>query len=271
MKTILLGRDSNLSRALAAHLPDAHLVSARALLAGEADLGLDGGPTRLVLNSFQPATRLRDVDDPVGYVDRAIGAIAKALEACVRAGGVTRVLYTSSASVYGDNIECRESDPPRGSGLHSGLKVANEALVRQVCTGHGIDATVVRLFNMYGGDDRFSIISKVIGAARDGSALTLVNEGNAIRDFVHIDDVVRAYLALLDAPGVPVVNVASGVGVSIRNLIDALALHGIRIPTSSIRRDEIRVSTANVELLSRYVDPDGFIRVVDHVLAEARA
>ena len=271
MTTIILGRDSNLSRALAARLPDARLVSARALLAGEVGLGLDGSPTRVILNSFQPATHLRDVDDPVGYVDRAIGATAKALEACARAGGVTRVIYTSSASVYGDNIECRESDAPRGSGLHSGLKVANEALVRQVCAGHGIDATVVRLFNMYGGEDRFSIVSKVIGAARDSAALTLVNEGNAIRDFVHVDDVVTSYLALLEAGEVPVVNVASGVGVSIRNLLDALALHGTRIPTSSIRRDEIRVSTANVELLSRYVDPTAFTRVVDHVLSEVRA
>jgi UDP-glucose 4-epimerase len=271
MKTVILGRDSNLSRALAQRIPRTALISARALLSGEADLGLDGSPTRVILNSFQPATRLRDVDDPIGYVDRAIGATARALDACVRSGGVERLIYTSSASVYGDNIECRESDAPRGSGLHSGLKVANEALVRQVCAGHGIDATVVRLFNMYGGNDRFSIISKVIAAARDGHALTLVNEGNAIRDFIHIDDVVSSYLALLETRDVPIVNVASGRGVSIRNLVDALALHGTHISTSSIRRDEIRVSTANVERLSRYVDPDTFTRVVDHVLAQVRA
>jgi nucleoside-diphosphate-sugar epimerase len=271
MKTIILGRESNLSRTLAGAIDGAVLVSARAVLDGSEALPLDGEPARLVLNSFQPATRLHDVDDPVGYVERAIGATARALDAAVKSGCVERVIYTSSASVYGDNIECREGDPLHASGLHSGLKVANEALVRQVCAGHGIDATVVRLFNMYGGDDRFSIIGKLIRAAREGAEFVLVNEGNAIRDFVHVDDVAATYRALLDASDVPVVNVASGRGVSLRSIIDALALNGFEMNWRSITRKEIRVSTANVEVLSRFVDPSRFTRVVDYVLREVKA
>lgn len=270
MTTLVLGRDSNLSRRLAAELPDVRLHATRDLLQG-APLPLERGePVRVVVNSFQPATRLRDVQDPVGYVERSIGATARLLEQLAE-HRVEKLVYTSSASVYGDNVECRESDRLQASGLHAGLKVANEALVRQVCAERGVDCTIARLFNMYGGDDGFSIVARIVAAARSGEPLTLVNGGNAIRDFIWIGDVVRSYRALLQAPDLPVVNVATGVGVSVRGILDALELHGVRVPTRSVRRDEIRVSTAHVDRLASVVDVAGFRSVIDWVLAKVRA
>jgi hypothetical protein len=70
---------------------------------------------------------------------------------------------------------------------------------------------------------------------------------------------------------VPIVNIASGVGVSVRSILDALELHGVHVATTNVVRDEIRVSTANVELLSRYVDPATFVRPAEYVLREVRA
>lgn len=270
MTTLVLGRDSNLSRRLARDLPDVRLHATRDLLAG-APLPLEAGDrVRVVVNAFQPATGLRDVSDPVAYVARSIGATARLLEQ-LAPYRVEKVLYTSSASVYGDNVECRETDRLQASGLHAGLKVANEALVQQVCADRGIDCTIARLFNMYGGDDRFSIVARIVEAARTGEALTLVNGGNAIRDFIWIGDVVRSYEALLRTPDLPVVNVATGVGVSIRGILDALALHGVHVPTRSVRRDEIRVSTAQVDRLASVVDVSGFRSVVDWVVAKVTA
>ena len=267
MQTLIIGRSSNLSTRLAEAIDSAVLISARELLDG-ADLPISSDtPCRLVLNNFQAARSLGDLSDPECYVGLSIGVTAR-LVAALSSLCVRKVIYTSSAAVYGDNVECRETDRPRAAGLHAGLKMANEALVAGVCERLGIDCTLVRLFNMYGGDDRFSVISKIVAAARAGDQLTLVNGGNAIRDFVHVDDVVRVYLALLERTGIPIVNVASGVGVSIRSLLDALTVHGVHIETSSIRRDEIRVSTANVELLSEVVDPATFISAVDFVLSE---
>ncbi|HHO54466.1 MAG TPA: NAD(P)-dependent oxidoreductase [Deltaproteobacteria bacterium] len=222
----------------------------------------------MVINSFQPATALGDVSDPVQLVQLSIGATAALLDH-LQHHTISRLLYTSSAAVYGDSVECRETDRPRAAGLHAGLKVANEDLVARIGRHRGFPVTLVRLFNMYGGDDRFSIISKIVDAARHGHSLTLINEGNAIRDFVHIDDVVRAYTALMDTEAsLDVVNVASGVGVSVKGLLDALAVRGRLVETHSLTRDEIRVSTANVERLSRLVDVASFQRAIDWVVAE---
>lgn len=266
MKTLILGASSNLTHYLLAAWPNAIAMSGRALLEG-APLPVDRDElVKVVINSFQTATRLGDVADPVAYVDLSLRATALLLE---RLAGydVGHVVYTSSAAVYGDNVECSESDRPRAAGLHAGLKVANEDLVRRVCAVRGIPVTIARLFNMYGGHDQFSIIAKIVAAARRNQGLTLLNGGHAIRDFVHIDDVVCAYTALLTSPH-EIVNVASGVGVSVRMLLDALALRGVHIPTESRARQEIKVSTADVERLSTLVDVSQFRRAVDYVIEE---
>lgn len=263
---LILGARSNLSRHLAAAWPQARRMSARDLL-DDAPLPVSPDqPLHVVVNSFQPATRLADVSDPVGYVDMSLRSTARLLER-LASYDVRKLVYTSSAAVYGDNVECRETDRPRAAGLHAGLKVANEDLVRRVGQARGFSVTLARLFNLYGGDDTFSIVSKIVRAAREGARLTLVNHGHAIRDFVHIDDAVRAYTALLTTP-LDVVNVASGVGVSVRTLLDALAVRGVTVPTTSLTRDEIRVSTANVDRLATLVDVDQFRLATDFVTQE---
>lgn len=228
------------------------------------------------MNHFQPAIALRDVSDPESFVAQSIGATATML-AWLADRPVTKVIYTSSAAVYGDSVECREADRPRAAGLHAGLKVANEDLVTRFGVEHGWSVSVARLFNLYGGDDGFSVISKIVQAARQHRPFALVNGGAAIRDFVHLSDVVRSYEALAHAD-LPVVNVASGVGVSVRSLVDALAARGVELQTTELLRNgpEIRVSIADVTQLSRIVDPATFTSVtawvVDQVVGDvARA
>lgn len=266
---VIVGERSNLSRALRASRPSARVVSGTDVLAGR-DVLAGSAPVRLVVNAFQPAVSLRDLGDPVEYVERAIGVTARVLAALDRVE-VERLIYTSSASVYGDNILCTESDPVRPSDLHASLKLANEHLVRSVCTARGVRFTIARVFNMYGGDDRFSVVSKVIAAARDGTVLAVTNGGNAIRDFVHIDDVVGAYGAMLDGDSPETLNVASGRGVSIAGMLDTLRRAGVAVRTTDVRRNEIRVSTANVDALAALVDVGSFRRVEDYVLERVGA
>ena len=266
MTTLVFGRSSNLSRSLVAAWPDARSWSVRDVLAGRFPELPDDEALLVVLNHFQPATRLRDLSDPSGFVDRAIGATARILE-WLRPRNVAKLIYTSSAAVYGDSVECREADRPRAAGLHAGLKVANEDLVGRVAAEHAWPVSIARLFNLYGGDDRFSVISKIVAAARDEQPFALVNGGHAIRDFVHIDDVVRSYDALARSE-VPIVNVASGVGVSVRSIIDALAIRGVTVRTTDRPRDEIRVSIADTTRLRTLVDPEAFVRVEQWVVEQ---
>lgn len=265
--TVVIGRRSNLSQRLATLDSSVRLVSAEAVLSGNGPKLWPDEPFRLVINSFQPASRLRDFSQPTTYVQRAILATAMALES-LPGSACTKVVYASSASVYGDDVDCLEDTRPKASDLHSGLKIANEKMIGGFCELLDIDFTVVRLFNMYGGNDEFSVVAKIIDAARLGSTLHINNDGNAIRDFVHIDDVAKCFQKVLNATDIPVVNVASGVGVSIRSIIDALKVHGHSISAQSHHRDEIRVSTADVVRLKTLIDVSQFRRVIDHVLSE---
>jgi len=223
MLTVVVGRSSNLSEGLAAAIPDCQLVSARALTRERLAATVPRSNFRVVVNSFQPASRLRDLSDPVGYVDLSLGVTARVLET-VAGRGCAKVVYTSSASVYGNSVSCRETDRSRAGDLHSGLKVANEHLVREFCEREGIDCTIVRLFNMYGGRDGFSVVAKVLAAVRTKAALSIVNDGNAVRDFVHIDDVVALCLAAAtnDHPH-RVLNAGSGQATQLRALVSTLA------------------------------------------------
>jgi UDP-glucose 4-epimerase len=269
MLTLIVGRASNLSERLSTKLQHCIRIPARNLTQGRLAPLLPDREYRLVINSFQPATQLQDLSNPVDYVDLSIGVTARVLDA-IAGTSCTKIIYTSSASVYGDNVDCKESSLPCATELHSGLKLANEQLVARACQNLGIDSTIVRLFNMYGGQDRFSVIAKILAAVQTGGVLTIANDGNAVRDFIHIDDVVRTYEAVLQARGVPVVNVASGVGVSIRTILDALHYHGHDLVTRSQKRDEIRVSTADVDVLSGLIDCSKFTNVIDYVLMKAK-
>lgn len=267
MRTVIVGRASNLSDRLALRLDDCVVLSARDLVAAADPLRCfpDDREYRVVINSFQTASALHDLSDPIGYVDRSIRLTARVLAALVDTPCV-KVVYTSSASVYGDGVGCREDAVPRARDLHSGLKLANEQLVRRFGAEHQLDVTVARIFNMHGGSDRFSVVAKIVDAVRTGAVLSLSNHGEAVRDFVHVDDVARSYLAILAARDVPVVNVASGIGVSISSVVAAVRQHGHPLATRSTAREEISVSTADVALLSSLVEVSGFVRVVDAVL-----
>lgn len=268
MKTVIIGRSSNLSAALAATLLDSVLLSARELAAVDVRSVLPQEPFVLVMNHFQPASRLNDLTSPTSYLQLALTITGRVLEG-IAEFDCRKVLYTSSAAVYGDNVACREDDIPRAANLHAGLKVSNEHLVRGFCTDHGVDHTVVRLFNLYGGNDQFSIVARIVAAVRSGQPLVLANQGNAIRDFVHLDDVVTSYRSLMELRGLPTVNVATGEGTSVRSIVDAVRLRGHRLQTTSVRSSsEIRISTADVERLSEVVDITRFVRVIDYVLSE---
>jgi hypothetical protein len=137
-------------------------------------------------------------------------------------------------------------------GTHDQLYKGHDDLIRALaCADRGLDCTVVRLFNLYGGQDQFSMVARILAAVRRQKALVLINDGNAVRDFVHLDDVLACYRRLLGLRGLPTINIATGKGTLVRNIVDAVRLRGHRLNTTSVLSDEIRISTADVSRLSR--------------------
>ena len=123
---------------------------------------------------------------------------------------------------------------------------------------------------MYGGNDTFSVISKLLKCCEQDREFTITNHGSAIRDFIHIEDVVSAYVQLLNVDNIPILNIGTGDGTSIKNMIELLKLNNVNIKVKNINKDEIKMSTADNSLLMRTLDINNFTKIADYLLEKIR-
>lgn len=266
MTTLIIGQNTNLTQELLAKLPDSHAFSSRKLSENiELLAPYTNQMINLIFNNFQTATQLNNSEHIASYIENSIHITAKVLEYFNKTS-ISKIIYTSSSSVYGNNIFCDEQDEVKPLNLHASLKVSNEKLIERYAKNRQIDYTIARIFNMFGGNDTFSIIYKILTAYTKNEPLTIINNGNAIRDFIHIDSVVNVYQRLLTTPNIPIVNIGSGKGTSIRNILDFLKNHQIELQTQNISRDELKISTANNAIMLELLDNKTTIDVENYLL-----
>jgi len=192
---------------------------------------------------------------------RAVNADAATtlLEAVAALGGDRRVVLASSGYVYGATNHGKpavETDPIHAIGAYAESKVAMEDACNLFLRREkaiGLSVVLARAFNHTGArqTDAFVVpaFAKQIAQIERGELPPVVKVGNldALRDFLHVADVVQAYRLLCetDLPDpVTVVNVASGVGVSIRAMLDELiALSGANV---SVQTDPARLRPSDL-------------------------
>jgi len=267
---LIIGKDSNLSNALSIRLDDCISVSSRELIK---DINIlsqyERKDINIIFNNFQTAVQLNDLVNSQNYIENSILVTSMVLEFFKDTGtNINKIIYTSSSSVYGNNILCNENDQLKPASLYASLKIANEKLIEKFCGDNKIDYTILRIFNMYGGDDNFSIISKILESHRSNHKLIVINDGNAIRDFIHISDVVDIYMKILGIKDIKVLNVGSGQGICINNILDYLSSNGINIKTKKINRDELKTSTADTKLLHYLTNKINFININEYIKKE---
>jgi nucleoside-diphosphate-sugar epimerase len=164
-----------------------------------------------------------------------------------REHGVKRVVYASSASVYGDigNEIANECMKPNPASPYAASKVVNEVYAKIFSSNNTqvahVDTVGLRYFNVYGPGQlpkgrHSSVIPQWIKELRTNGTVHIFGNGQSTRDFVFISDVVRANLlaALATKEDIPisgeVFNVASGESVTLLHLygtiLQAMGLQG---------------------------------------------
>ena len=267
MLNLIIGKNSNLSQKLYEKLENAILISVRDIL-NNIDIlePYQDIEVNIILNNFQMATKLGDLSSPENYIEFSLGATSKILQYIQENNfKINKIIYTSSSSVYGNNILCKESDELKPISLHAALKVANEKMIEHYSLEHNIDYTIARIFNMYGGNDKFSVISKILNSCKSDLVFTVANHGSAIRDFINIDDVVKIYEKLLKIAHIPLLNIGTGEGVSIKNMIDFLKIHDINLKVQNVTKEEIKMSTADNSLLVKKLRITKFVKVEEYL------
>lgn len=175
------------------------------------------------------------------------------LEAC-RDEGIKRLVFSSSASVYGDALETpmTEDHAFNNRTFYGATKISGEAMARAFNERYGLSYAGLRYMNVYGPRQDYrgayvSVIMKILDRIDQDLAPVVYGDGTQSYDFVFVEDVARAnLLALKSDADDEFYNVGSGKGTSIRELCEmVLALTG-----SSL---EIQFEPAGQTFVSRRV------------------
>jgi UDP-glucuronate 4-epimerase len=143
------------------------------------------------------------LENPRAYIDANIVGFINILEAC-RHYGVDNLSYASSSSVYGLNEELPFStshnvDHPIS--LYAATKKSNELMAHTYSHLFGIRTTGLRFFTVYGPwgrpDMALFLFTK---AALEGRTIDVFNNGNMLRDFTYVDDIVEGVTRVIDNP-----------------------------------------------------------------------
>lgn len=264
-KTIVVGKRANLSRAITEKISNCSLVASSNI--ESLPLLLKGNQSsNIIYNSFVKSSQLYRKDQPIEYANHTINLLSKFTKYCLENSKyINSVILTSSSSVYGDNDFATEEDVCRVGSLYASAKLTSEFFLSEHFKDTSIKLIIPRIFNMYGGHDEFSIVAKIEKAIKNDTTLTITNNGSAIRDFIHIKDVVDIYLKLLQSEAHGVINVGTGKGISVYEIIQAAELaYGKKLKTSNKKINEIRKSTANIEKLKHHIEDYNFIDIYSY-------
>lgn len=202
------------------------------------------------------------VEDPVGTHASNLDGTLHVLEAAGRSG-VKRLLYASSAAVYGDSGRppLTEDMAPNPLSPYAVDKIAGEYYAQHYARRHALNVTAFRFFNVYGprqdpSSPYSGVISVFLERLQRGQPLWVYGDGEQTRDFVFVGDLMEVLLRALarsDLSGV-VINAGCGVERSVLSLIATLerlaARTVVRVHRES-RVGDVRRSCADISRLQR--------------------
>lgn len=184
-------------------------------------------------------------EQPLQYFDNNIAGTITLLQV-MRSAGIGKLVFSSSATVYGNPEACpvNENAPLRVTNPYGRTKLVMEQLIEDVCAAHlDFQSVILRYFNPVGAHE-----SGLIGEDPSGIPSNLMpyvcqvavgrreylqvfggdyptRDGTGVRDFIHVVDLARAHVAavshLLNMPGNLTVNLGTGSGYSVLELVQA--------------------------------------------------
>ncbi len=177
-----------------------------------------------------------------------------------RRNGAKRVVFASSAAVYGDNPEVPkvETMVPEPKSPYAVTKLDGEYFMRIYADQWNLKTASLRFFNVFGqrqdpGSQYAAAIPIFVHQALRGEDIVIYGDGSAVRDFVFVKDVVSACLLAVEHGGV-LCNVASGKYITVLELaclIRELTGSSSKIVHADPRPGDIHTSYADISRISR--------------------
>ena len=200
------------------------------------------------------------VEQPVECFRVNVDGTRRVLDAA-RDAGVARVVFASSAAVYGGapNLPSRESDPIDCESPYAASKAAGEALVSAWGRCYEPSTISLRYFNIFGPRQDPNLpyaaaIAAFLATLRAGEVVTIFGDGRQTRDFTFIENAVHATLlagAIEDDPEGIAMNIGTGRQTNLREVVEHLAgALGVtpEITYASERAGDVRDSVADISI-----------------------
>ncbi len=218
------------------------------------DLQLDG--IDVIVHLAAQISVPRSIENPDETLSINVDGTSSILSVA-EASGVKRILFASSAAVYGDSqqIPIPEDAPLIPQSPYAVSKIVGEELLRR----SSLETCALRFFNVYGPNQSAeggyaAVIPAFRQAISEGVECTIFGDGTQVRDFIHVKDITRIIGLAIEAKELPAeLNLASGEATSLLDLIENLKhLHPEMLAPvfQEEREGDIHTSLADISLLT---------------------
>lgn len=198
------------------------------------------------------------VRKPTLYLQNNTVGTATVAKACADLG-VERVVYLSSAAVYGDPVELPidEEHPLRPLSPYGLSKFAGEQVIRLYSSLYGLHYVTLRIFNAYGSGQRGGVVAEFVSRVKRGLPLIIHGDGTQTRDFIHVRDICAAVEKALETKNVNRgCNVGSGRATEIERLAELVARVAELEPNferAPSRPGDVRQSCADISKATKFL------------------
>ena len=190
------------------------------------------------------ASVLESIDNPSYVNDVNVSGTLNMLEFC-RKKKIKKFIFTSSAAIFG-NYGTKRSETTKTipNTIYSSSKLTGEQYCRIYSELFGMNIVCLRPFNIYGprqNDAYAGVISKFADRIRDNKPPIIFGDGKQTRDFIHVTDVVKAYLLALkyNKKKFDVFNLATGKSTSINDLANLFLKSSNKLHLKPIHKKSI--------------------------------
>lgn len=184
---------------------------------------------------------------------------ANLFEACIRCGVKKVVFVSSGGTVYGKEVDCplKEKTATNPISSYGVQKITIEKLLYLYRYMYGLDYRIIRLANPYGSYQRpngvLGAVTTFTYKALKGDEITVYGDGSVVRDFIYIDDAIRAIMKIVNGENKHrTFNLGCGYGTSIKQVLETIekAL-GIKLNVSYLEGRKVDVPVNYLDI-SRY-------------------
>ena len=263
IKTFIIGQRGLLSHSLSKIINNSILIPSNEL-SNNKYFSKKNYQYNIIYNLAYPSYKLSHVSSYEEFNNFNLLCLSKFLDQ-LNINNINKFIYSSSSAVY-SSVMNKKSNITDIRNLYAHSKLTSEALIRDYFRKHKKNNFIIsRIFNMYGENENFSIISKLINSYKKKDKIVINNKGNSFRDFIYVEDVALIYKRLLVSSVSGYIDIGTGVGIKVKDLINFIGKEKLNLTYRSGSIIESLSSTANTNNISKIYNLNQLTKIDDYL------